>query len=75
VTVSSSITLGSADKETLVKYQDKYGAGYGPYYDSADGYFNLYDVDGDGIDDLTTPFTEDASYGAAFDPNLLVYQW
>ena len=75
VTVSSSITLGTADKETLPRYQNKYGAGYGPYYDSADGYFGLADVNGDGIDDLTTPFTEDASYGAAFDPSLLVYQW
>lgn len=75
VTVSSSLTLGTADKTTLPKYQNKYGAGYGPYYDSADGYFGLADVNGDGIDDLTTPFTEDASYGAAFDPNLMVYQW
>ncbi len=75
VTISSSFTAGTADKETLVKYQNKYGAGYGPYYDSADGYFGLADVNGDGIDDLTTPFTEDASYGAAFDPSLLVYQW
>ena len=75
ITVNSSITMGTADKSTLVKYQDKYGAGYGPYYDSADGYFNLFDVNGDGVDDLTTPFTEDASYGGAFDPNLLVYQW
>lgn len=75
VTVSSSFTAGTADKETLPKYQNKYGAGYGPYYDSADGYFGLADINGDGIDDLTTPFTEDASYGAAFDPNLLVYQW
>lgn len=75
VTVNSSITFGTADKETLPRYQDKYGAGYGPYYDSADGYFGLADVNGDGVDDLTTPFTEDASYGAAFDPSLLVYQW
>jgi TonB-linked SusC/RagA family outer membrane protein len=75
VTINSSITLGTADKTTLPKYQNKYGAGYGPYYDSADGYFNLADINGDGIDDLTTPFTEDASYGAAFDPNLMVYQW
>jgi TonB-linked SusC/RagA family outer membrane protein len=75
VTYSSSFTAGTADAETLPKYQNKYGAGYGPYYDSADGYFGLADVNGDGIDDLTTPFTEDASYGAAFDPNLLVYQW
>ncbi|MDZ7614402.1 MAG: hypothetical protein U5K51_12400 [Flavobacteriaceae bacterium] len=35
----------------------------------------MRDVNGDGIDDLTTPSTEDASYGAAFDPNLLIYQW
>jgi TonB-linked SusC/RagA family outer membrane protein len=75
VTISSSVTLGTADKETLPRYQNKYGAGYGPYYDSADGYFGLADINGDGIDDLTTPFTEDASYGAAFDPSLLVYQW
>jgi len=75
VTISSSFTAGTADKETLPRYQNKYGAGYGPYYDSADGYFGLADINGDGIDDLTTPFTEDASYGAAFDPNKLVYQW
>ena len=75
ITISSSLTLGNADKETLPRYQNKYGAGYGPYYDSADGYFGLADINGDGIDDLTTPFTEDASYGAAFDPTKLVYQW
>src|SRR3970040_2267287 len=75
ITINSSITLGTADKETLPKYQNKYGAGYGPYYASADGYFGLADINGDGIDDLTTPFTEDASYGAAFDPSLMVYQW
>jgi hypothetical protein len=57
----------------LPRYQNKYGAGYGPYY-ASDGYFNLDDINGDGVDDLTT-FTEDASYGAAFDPSLLVYQW
>ena len=75
VTVTSSLTLGNADKETLPVYQKRYGAGYGPYYDDATGYFGLADVNGDGIDDLTTPFTEDASYGAEFDPTLLVYQW
>lgn len=76
VSVSASITMGNADKETLVKYQNKYGAGYGPFYGpDEDAYFNEADINGDGIPDLTTPFTEDASYGAAFDPNLLVYQW
>ncbi|WP_027126025.1 SusC/RagA family TonB-linked outer membrane protein [Gelidibacter mesophilus] len=75
VTISSSMTMGSPDSSTLPTYQNKYGAGYGPDYASPDGYFELYDVDGDGIKDLTTPFTEDASYGAAFDENLMVYQW
>jgi TonB-linked SusC/RagA family outer membrane protein len=75
VTINSSLTLGTADKTTLPRYQNKYGAGYGPYYDDESGYFFLADVNGDGIDDLTTPFTEDASYGAAFDPTKLVYQW
>lgn len=75
VSISSSLMASEVDMQTLPKYQNQYGAGYGPYYDSADGYFNLYDVDGDGNLDLTTPFTEDASFGAAFDPNLMVYQW
>ena len=75
VTVSSSITFNKFNKETMAEYQKEYGAGYGPYYEDDSGYFLLRDVNGDGIDDLTTPSTEDASYGAAFDPNLLVYQW
>ena len=73
VTVNSSLTIGSVDKNTLPVYQDKYGAGYGPYYD--DPYFLKYDINGDGVDDQVVPFTEDASYGAAFNPNLNVYQW
>lgn len=75
VTINSSLTLGTADKTTLPRYQNKYGAGYGPFYDDASGYFFVADVNGDGVDDLTTPFTEDASYGAEFDPTKLVYQW
>ena len=75
VSVQSSITVTNPDMETLPEYQDQYGAGYGAYYASDDGYFNLYDVDGDGNLDETTPFTEDASFGAAFDPNRQIYQW
>ena len=79
VTVNSSFTVGTVDKSTLPKYQDKYGAGYGPYYEDFDGDtdlgFSNFDINGDGIDDQVVPFTEDASYGAAFDPNLKVYQW
>ncbi len=74
ITVNSGVTLANYDKSTFPKYQKEYGAGYGPFYGST-GYFFDQDIDGDGIDDLTTPFTEDASFGAAFDPNLLVYQW
>ncbi|WP_396195691.1 SusC/RagA family TonB-linked outer membrane protein [Flavobacterium sp.] len=75
VTFTSSITAGTVDSSTLPKYQNKYGAGYGPFYDDPSGYFSYFDIDGDSNDDLVVPFTEDASYGAAFDPNLLVYQW
>ncbi len=74
ITINSSFTLGSIDKSTYTEYQDSYGAGYGAYYGST-GYFEDVDMNGDGILDLTTPTTEDASYGAAFDPNLMVYQW
>ncbi len=75
VTYNSNLSVGIINKNTFPTYQNKYGAGYGPYYDSQDGYFFLGDVNGDGVDDLITPHTEDASYGAKFDPNLMVYQW
>lgn len=75
VTVNSNVTMGVIDKSTFVKYQDKYGQGYGYYYDDPSGQFFYEDVDGDGNPDLVTPYTEDGSYGAAFDPNLNVYNW
>ncbi len=75
ISINSTLMTSRADEETLPKYQDQYGAGYGPYYASEDGYFSLYDVDGDGNLDETTPFTEDASFGARFDPNRMIYQW
>jgi TonB-linked SusC/RagA family outer membrane protein len=75
VTVSSSFTSGSINLDTAPRYQNEYGAGYGPYYSGPDSGFGLFDVDGDGNDDLTTVFTEDASYGSRFDPTRLVYQW
>ncbi|WP_028122462.1 SusC/RagA family TonB-linked outer membrane protein [Epilithonimonas tenax] len=64
VTLSSTVQAGFIDKSTFPKYQTKYGAGYDPSFTStaADG----------------TPYanyTDDASWGPAFDPNLLVYQW
>lgn len=73
VTINSGVTIGSIDKSTFIKYQDKYGAGYAPYYGST-GYFDDLDVDGDGIKDLVVPTYEDASFGGALDGKL-VYQW
>ncbi|MEP7196774.1 MAG: SusC/RagA family TonB-linked outer membrane protein [Saprospiraceae bacterium] len=76
VSIASSFTVGNIDKSTFIKYQNKYGAGYGPYYgENADGYFEEYDIDGDGIKDKIVPTYDDASYGGKFDPNLNVYQW
>ena len=75
VTYSTEATTGSIDKNTFIKYQDKYGAGYGLYYGpNEDSYFNEADINGDGLVDYIVPFTEDASYGAPFD-NSMVYQW
>lgn len=76
VEYNSSIIIGSVDKETLPKYQSKYGAGYSDYGTSSiNPYFDGADIDGDGEEDLLVLFGDDASYGAEFDPNLMVYQW
>ncbi|MEZ5055601.1 MAG: SusC/RagA family TonB-linked outer membrane protein [Saprospiraceae bacterium] len=86
VTFSTGLTAASIDKSTFPKYQNQYGAGYStvqpdfydtdPTYDPDDEYPNgwsLYDF-GDGVK-LTANVFEDASYGPAFDPNLMVYDW
>lgn len=75
VTVNSSVTMGFVDKSTFPKYQTQYGAGYGPYYSGPGSFWSEDDVDGDGTDDLIVVLSEDASYGAPFDPDLLVYHW
>jgi TonB-linked SusC/RagA family outer membrane protein len=75
ITVNSGVSFGSIDKSTFAKYQREYGGGYGAYYEDPSGYFLYRDVDGDGTNDLVVPTSEDASYGGAFDPSLMVYQW
>jgi TonB-dependent SusC/RagA subfamily outer membrane receptor len=76
VTLNTGVTFGTVDKSTLPKYQKEYGGGYEKYYGpNEDGYFDQSDVDGDGVLDNIVPTREDASVGAPFDPNLLVYQW
>ncbi len=76
VTVNTGVTFSNADKSTFPSYQKQYGGGYGKYYGpTKNGYFDQADVDGDGKLDNIVPTYEDASVGAPFDPNLLVYQW
>jgi len=82
VSVTSGYTVGSVNPDTYVRYQNRYGQGYGAYYGPdtiagypTNGYMVAYDVDGDGIDDPCSPTTEDASFGLAFDPNFMVYTW
>ncbi|WP_346861369.1 SusC/RagA family TonB-linked outer membrane protein [uncultured Draconibacterium sp.] len=75
VTINSQVQISTADKSTMPKHQKRYGAGYGAFYEDPTGYFFYADIDGDGTDDLITPTSEDASWGAAFDPNLMVVHW
>ena len=76
ITINSDVSFSKYDPSTFVKYQTEYGAGYGPFYGINNPYFTDYiDFDGDGNPDLIVPTTEDASYGAKFDKNLMVYQW
>lgn len=87
VTINSNVTIGTVDSKTLPTYQDKYGAGYGHYYDGAPGdefwYYryinpdNTITVDPTYVGQEPTQWvvtSEDASYGAPFDGHL-VYQW
>ncbi len=75
VTINAGVNAGRVDKSTFASYQDKYGGGYGAYYEDPSGFFLSRDINNDGTLDLVDPLSEDASYGAAFDPNLQVYQW
>lgn len=75
VVINTTVSQGSVDKSTFAKYQHSYGAGYGAYYNDPTGHFFYGDVLGNGVNSLVTPTTEDASYGAKFDPSLMVYQW
>lgn len=75
VTVNAGLTVSKIDKNTLPKIQKEYGGGYGQYYEDPSGYFFYADLDGDGTNDLIVPTSEDASWGAKFDPTLMVFDW
>ena len=67
ITVNSGVTWTSIDKSTFARYQKEYGAGY------ADAFRTSADLGG-GVGPVVR-FQDDASFGPAFDPNLMVYQW
>jgi TonB-linked SusC/RagA family outer membrane protein len=84
ISLSSNVTFGTVDRSTFPKYQHQYGAGYYPYY--SDPYSThtppgpgqnpfLYHEMVNGQMGWVVPTTEDASLGAKFDPNLMVWQW
>ncbi|MCX6262291.1 MAG: TonB-dependent receptor plug domain-containing protein [Bacteroidia bacterium] len=75
ISFSAGLTFSRIDKTTLPKIQKEYGGGYGAYYDDPTGYFWQADLNGDGIDELIVPTSEDASWGAKFDPSLMVIDW
>ncbi len=75
VSVNTGLNVGKVDQSTFLKYQTKYGGGYGAFYEDPTSFFLYRDINGDGTDDLVMPTSEDASWGGKFDPNLQVYQW
>jgi len=72
VTFSTTTSVGKYNKDTFPKYQKQYGANG---YSGANDSFYSADVNGDGIPDQIVDMTADSSYGNAFNPGLLVYQW
>ena len=79
VTLNSGASWGFIDKSTYTRYQKNYGSGYaGATYNedpsSLPGFWDV-DIDGDGDLEYVVPSSEDASGGAAFNPNLMVYEW
>lgn len=63
-TFSSNLTVGTVDRSTFAKYQNKYGSGYGFGSSFLDADSSIPTVD----------TSNDASYGDAFTGNP-VYQW
>jgi TonB-linked SusC/RagA family outer membrane protein len=82
VTINSGVSVGMIDKSTFAKYQNQYGGGYGQYYEDPGTFNFLYRDPTAGFaytgapgSVLVVPTSEDASYGGAFDPSLMVFQW
>ncbi len=74
IVVNTTISDNSADKATLPKYQQQYGAGYSITGDGLLNGFLTGTVFGN-AGALTAQTSNDASNGPAFNPNELIYQW
>jgi TonB-linked SusC/RagA family outer membrane protein len=70
ISFDSGVSIGTVDKSTFASYQDQYGQGY-----FGERYRTNYDINNDGINDTSVRTSDDASYGPAYDPTKLVYQW
>ena len=81
VTWNAGITISKPDMSTAPQWQNEYGGGYGPFYENEgvegveDYMFFWADLDGDGVKDLISPTSEDASWGQKFSDDIKVIQW
>lgn len=73
IMLNSATVVGKIDPKTFVKYQKEYGAGRSEPYDM-DG-FLYFDANGDGQKELVVPTFAPRSWGPAFDPDLMVFDW
>lgn len=67
---TSSLSVATINKETFPTYQTVYGQGYGHGYS-----YGANDMFDDYNGEPMAPTYEDASYGAPFNPNQLVWQY
>lgn len=76
VTVNSGITWSSINKNTMPEYQYEYGAGYSQDFTwGPDTDWSKTSLEGLAEGKTFVNFNDDASYGPAFDPNLMVVHW
>ena len=83
IQVNSGITVGKIDKTTFVKLQNQYGAGRSDDYSKTSPPnpagkrtdFQYADLLNDGTGEYLVNANAPRSWGPAFDPSLLVWQW
>ena len=83
IQVNSGLTVGRIDKSTFVKLQNKYGAGRSDDYSITNPPnppgkrtdFQWADLLNDGQGEYLVNANAPRSWGPAFDPSILVWQW